>query len=46
MNFILFTKLDPSIAYGKCPRLKALPDEMLLLARQAGLSEALVSHPL
>ncbi len=34
----LFRKLDPRIAYGKCPSLKALLDEMLLLARQASLS--------
>lgn len=31
-------KLNSSIAYDKCPSLKALLDEMLLLARQAGLS--------
>ena len=35
---ILFRKLNPQIAYGKCPSLKALLDEMLLLAKQAGLS--------
>lgn len=29
----LFAKLDPSVAYQKCPKLKALLDEMLLLAR-------------
>jgi hypothetical protein len=34
----LFLELNPSIAYQKCPKLKALLDEMLLLARQAGLS--------
>ena len=34
----LFGKLDPAIAYQKCPSLKALLDEMLSLARQAGLS--------
>ena len=32
----LFRKLDPRTAYAKCPSLKALLDEMLLLARQAG----------
>jgi len=34
----LFRKLNPKTAYDKCPSLKALLDEMLLLARQAGLS--------
>jgi len=33
----LFGKLDPDVAYGKCPRLKALLDEMLTLAKAAGL---------
>lgn len=33
----LFGKLDPDVAYGKCPRLKALLDEMLRLAKAAGL---------
>jgi len=32
----LFRNLDPRTAYAKCPSLKALLDEMLLLARQAG----------
>ena len=31
----LFCKLDPRTAYAKCPSLKALLDEMLLLAPQA-----------
>lgn len=34
----LFAKLDPAIAYQKCPSLKALLDEMLVLAQQAGLT--------
>ena len=34
----LFAKLDPAVAYDKCPSLKALLDEMLLLSQQAGLS--------
>ncbi len=34
----LFRKLNPQTAYQKCPSLKALLDEMLLLAKQAGLS--------
>ena len=34
----LFAKLDPKIAYDKCPSLKALLDEMLRIAKQAGLS--------
>ena len=32
----LFAKLAPSVAYAKCPHLKALLDEMLVLARSAG----------
>lgn len=32
-----FNKLDPTIAYQKCPRLKELLDEMLKLAKEAGL---------
>ena len=35
---ILFRKLSPRTAYNKCPSLKALLDEMLLLAKEAGLS--------
>lgn len=34
----LFRKLNPRTAYDKCPSLKALLDEMLTLAKQAGLS--------
>jgi hypothetical protein len=33
----LFAKLDPAVAIGKCPYLKALLDEMLALSRTAGL---------
>ena len=33
----LFGKLDPTIAYSKCPNLKALLDTMLDLAKEAGL---------
>ncbi len=33
----LFPKLDPSVAVLKCPYLKAMLDEMLLLAKAAGL---------
>jgi hypothetical protein len=33
----LFAKLDPLVAIGKCPYLKALLDEMLSLAKAAGL---------
>lgn len=33
----LFKKLDPGVAYAKCPTLKALLDEMLALAQAAGL---------
>ena len=32
----LFNKLDPNLAYNKCPRLKELLDEMLKLAKEAG----------
>lgn len=31
----LFAKLDPSVAYNKCPRLKELLDAMLKLAKDA-----------
>lgn len=31
----LFDQIDPEIAYDKCPKLKALLDEMLRLAQQA-----------
>ncbi|HEY3366824.1 MAG TPA: DUF4276 family protein [Symbiobacteriaceae bacterium] len=34
---VLFAKLDPQKAYATCPNLKALLDEMLYLAQQAGL---------
>ena len=33
----LFAKLDPAVAINKCPTLKAMVDEMLALARAAGL---------
>lgn len=33
----LFASLDPTVAYGKCPRLKAMMDDMLKLAEEAGL---------
>jgi hypothetical protein len=33
----LFSKLDPNLAYTKCPRLKELLDEMLKMAKEAGL---------
>ena len=33
----LFDKLDPSMAYNKCPHLKCLLDDMLELAGEAGL---------
>lgn len=33
----LFKKVDPNIAYASCPKLKALLDEMLALAKAAGL---------
>ncbi|MDQ3012988.1 MAG: DUF4276 family protein [Acidobacteriota bacterium] len=32
----LFIKLDPEIAYQKCPRLREMLDEMLGLAKQSG----------
>jgi hypothetical protein len=33
----LFSKLDPNLVYKKCPRFKELLDEMLKLAKEAGL---------
>jgi hypothetical protein len=33
----LFSKLSPDLAYAKCPKLKALLDKMLELAKEAGL---------
>jgi hypothetical protein len=33
----LFAKLNPGVALGKCPRLRAMLDDMLNLARQAGI---------
>lgn len=33
----LFAKLDPAVAYANCPRLGQLLDEMLRMARNAGL---------
>ena len=33
----LFSKLSPDLAYKKCPKLKALFDKMLELAKEAGL---------
>ena len=33
----LFSKLDPNVAYQKCPRLKELLEQMLKLAKEAGL---------
>ncbi len=33
----LFKKLEPDTAYHKCPQLKALLDEMLAMAKKAGL---------
>ena len=33
----LFGKLDPNVAYEKCPRLKELLDKMLALAKEEGL---------
>jgi len=33
----LFRKLDPQVAYEKCPYLRRMLDEMLRLAREAGL---------
>jgi hypothetical protein len=32
----LFSKLDPEVAYQKCPRLKEMLDEMLRLAKDSG----------
>ena len=37
-GYHLFRKLDPSIAYEKCPYLKIMLDEMLKMAQKAGLS--------
>jgi len=36
---LLFGKLDPDVAYSKCPRLRSLLDEMLVLAEAAGLGK-------
>lgn len=36
-GYELFSKLDPDLAYKKCPHLKELLDEMLKLANQSGL---------
>ncbi len=33
----LFAQLDPAIAVSKCPHLKAMLEEMLTLAKAAGL---------
>lgn len=33
---LLFNKLDPDTAYSKCPHLKELLDEMLILAKRCG----------
>jgi len=33
----LFARLDPAVAVNKCPHLKAMLEEMLTLARAAGL---------
>ncbi len=33
----LFSRVDPEVCYSKCPRLAAMLDEMLALAKQAGL---------
>lgn len=33
----LFGKLDPDVPYAKCPRLQAMLDDMLALAKAAGL---------
>ncbi len=33
----LFDRLDPEAAYGKCPYLKRLLDDMLKISREAGL---------
>ena len=35
----LFDKLNPKVAYQKCPALKAMLDEMLRLAKAAGLAK-------
>ena len=35
----LFAELDPATAYGKCPMLKAMLDDMLMLAKAAGLKK-------
>ena len=35
-GYALFNKLNPSIAYDKCPRLKEMLDFMLKLAKEAG----------
>ena len=35
-GYDLFSKLDPEVAYQKCPRLKELLDEMLKLAKACG----------
>lgn len=36
-GYELFNKLDPSLAYSKCPHLKQMLDEMLKLAKAEGL---------
>ena len=36
-GYDLFDKLDPNLAYNKCPRLKELLDEMLKLANEFGV---------
>lgn len=36
-GYALFSKLDPNLAYTKCPHLKQMLDEMLNLAKIAGL---------
>ncbi len=33
----LFTNLDPEVAYGQCPYLKQMLDEMLRMAKESGL---------
>jgi hypothetical protein len=35
-GYDLFSKLDPALAYQKCPHLKELLDEMLRLAQASG----------
>jgi uncharacterized protein DUF4276 len=40
----LFRKLDPEIAYQKCPRLKEMLDEMLRLAKAAETDHADTQH--